>query len=179
MTKATTVATAGNDGSAEADRPDPAAGPRSGTLRLRASLLDVAGGLLFLTMAVWLWLGAAHIDESSEGLIGPAGFPRGIAILLGGSALLMLLQGLNAVRSRQSAQVTVDRPLSVLAAMVLVIIYPILITELGYYVATGLWLLPFLWIAGCRKPITIVLSAGGFLVFTKVLFQMVLGIPLP
>lgn len=150
------------------------------TMRLSAPVLDLIGGLLFLATALWLWFGAASIEDTGQGLNGPAGFPRGVAILLGGSALMLVIQGAAALSGRrQERPVTVQRPMSVLAAIILVILYPFLLHWLGYYAATGLWLLPFFWISGCRSPLLILGCSVGFLVFTKVLFETVLGTPLP
>ena len=71
------------------------------------------------------------------------------------------------------------RPLAVLAAILLICGYPALISAVGYYLATAIWMVPFLLLAGMRRPVGIVASVAGFLLFTKVLFQMVLGTPLP
>lgn len=159
---------------------EPAKHETGPALRLSAPILDVVGGLLFLAVAIWLWIGAAAIDDTGQGLNGPSGFPRGVAILLGGSALLLVVQSFAALAGRSTARpVTVQRPGYVLAAILLVILYPFLLHGLGYYVATGLWLLPFFWVSGCRRPVLILACSAGFLVFTKVLFETVLGTPLP
>jgi hypothetical protein len=62
---------------------------------------------------------------------------------------------------------------------VLVIVYPLLLSHLGFYLATGPWLLVLLFVTGNRKPLPMVLCAAGFLIFTKVIFDMLIGIPLP
>ena len=162
---------------AASEPPNQDSGP---ALHLSGPVLDVIGGLLFLAVAIWLWVGAGSIDDTGQGLNGPSGFPRGVAVLLGGSALLLVVQGFAALAGRSTARpVIVQRPGYVLAAMLLVILYPFLLHWLGYYLATGLWLLPFFWVSGCRRPVLILACSVGFLVFTKVLFETVLGTPLP
>jgi hypothetical protein len=131
-------------------------------------------------MALSLWIGAAYIDKSTPGLRGPADFPRGIALIFGIVSLAMAVRGAIALRNgRTIKMVTFQQPVAVLASMALVIVYPLLLSHLGYYLATGPWLLVLLFATGNRKWLTMLLCAAGFLVFTKVVFEILIGIPLP
>jgi hypothetical protein len=152
--------------------------PPNGT-SLNGPLLNGIGAALLLALATWLWVGAADIDGGGGGMTAPDGFPRLVAVLLGASSLLLLVQSIRAARERGWAPIVVRRPRPVVAAIVLVAVYPLLIATLGYYVATAAWMVPFLLLAGMRHPAGIAASTLGFLLFTKVLFQTVLGTPLP
>ena len=99
-------------------------------------------------------------------------------MLLAASSLLLVLQSARGA-TRRAAAIRIQRPFAVAGAVVLVAIYPVLIAYLGYYAATAIWMVPFLFLAGMRNPVGIVAGTAGFLLFTKVLFQMVLGTPLP
>jgi hypothetical protein len=148
-------------------------------LGIPAWLLNAAIAALLVAMAAWLWIGAEDIADTG-GVVGPAGFPRAIAILLGGSALLVLFQAAHSARlADRHALVRVHRPVSVGLAIVLVVLYPLLISKVGYYIATAVWLAPFLVVCGMRSVLGVFATTAGFLLFTKVLFQMVLGTPLP
>lgn len=156
----------------------PAAGDAA--WHLPAPLLTAAGGMTLFGMAVWLWIGAAQIDGAGSGVTGPDGFPRAIAILLGASSLVMVGQAFRAaIGGTQTEMVEIRRPAPVLAALVLVAVYPFLLDRLHYYVATTIWLAPLLWLTGMRKPLWIVVTTAAFLLFTKVLFEMALGVPMP
>ena len=148
---------------------------------LPAPLLNGIGGVLMIALAAWLWVGAADIEGAGTGTLGPDGFPRLVAALLGLSSLVLVVRSVRAARSGQelTAMIRVPRLQAMAAAILLVAVYPVLIAYLGYFAATTVWMLPFLWVAGMRSPIGIVASAAGFLLFAKVLFQMVLGTPLP
>jgi hypothetical protein len=148
-------------------------------LLLSAQLLDIGFGLLLLGVGIWFWVAAGDIASRSQGLMSPVAFPRGIALMLGGSALAMATRAALRRPSGHGALVTVERPGYVLGAFVMTIAYPLLIGFVGYYIATGLWLPPFLWIAGYRRPIGILACSAGFLLFTRIVFQQVLGTPLP
>ena len=158
--------------------PETAAPKLAPAASLPAPLLNAIGGLLLLAFAIWLWFGAAAIDGAGQGLVGPDGFPRIVAVLLAVSSVLLVLQSARVAKGRVAA-IRVQRPAAVAGAIVLVVIYPVLIAYLGYYAATAIWMLPFLFLAGMRNPVRIVAGTAGFLLFTKVLFQMVLGTPLP
>jgi len=67
----------------------------------------------------------------------------------------------------------------VLAAAVLIILYPLLLTHFGFYATTGLWLLALLWVIGQRNPVWGIITTVGFLVAVKFGFQLAMGIPLP
>jgi hypothetical protein len=149
-------------------------------IAVRLALLDVIFGVALTLLAVALWIGADYIEDGSSGLMGPAGFPRGVALILGATTLLMAISGGLRLRSGSRDEfVTVEQPIPILANIVLVIAYPLLIGTFGYYVATGPWLVVLLFAAGNRKPLPMIAYAAGFLVFTKLVFEMLIGIPLP
>lgn len=148
--------------------------------RIPAFMLDSGIGVVMFAMALWFWLEAAAIQSHSRSLMGPVAFPKAISALLALCALLMIGRSLIPSRlAAAAASVSVERPWFVLAAMGMTIAYPLLIGSLGYYLATGLWLPPFLWIAGYRQPLGMAFATLGFLIFTRVIFQHVLGTPMP
>lgn len=146
---------------------------------ISASMANGIGALLLMALAAWLWIDAAYIDAVGGGGLGPDSFPRLVAALLALCCLVLLIQSVRGAFSRSVGSITVSRPIQVVAAVVLVCVYPPLIGALGYYGATVLWMPPFLILAGMRKPIGIFASVAGFLLFAKVMFQMALGIPMP
>ena len=150
-------------------------------IEVQAGKLDVVGGTALFLLAAWIWYGAADIDVTSSRGLGPAFFPRAIAVLLGGASLILVLQGFapRLFGISSGAVVQVQRPLSVLGAIIVVILYASLIGRLTYYPATALFLPCMLWVAGLRRPLGIIACTIGFLIFTKVVFEIVLGTPLP
>ena len=155
--------------------PSASHGARAGAA-VPAVLLNGVVALLLLGVALWLWFGAAAIADS-HGLVGPSGFPRAVGVLLGGASIAVLVRSVLARRSAPA--VHFGRPPQLVLAIGLVVAYPLLISFTGYYIATALWLPPLLRVSGLRGPVAIVAVTAGFLLFTRVLFQMVLGTPLP
>lgn len=137
-------------------------------------------GVILIAMTAWLWIGAGEIDSRSTGLMGPTSFPHGIAVLLGGTSLILVARAaLTLGTGPRRSFVTVLRPSAVVSAIAMSVIYPLLVGSVGYYIATALWLPPFLWIAGYRRPLGVLACSAGFLVFTWIVFQHVLGTPMP
>lgn len=149
-------------------------------LSLPVPLLDVLVGAIFMLMALFLWIGANYIDRSNTGLVGPGGFPRGVALIFGAVSLAMALRGAIELRSsRSAATVEFVQPFGVVAAMIMVVAYPFLLGFFNYYLVTGPWLIALFLITGFRRPLPMLLCAAGFLVFAKLVFEMLMGIPLP
>ena len=149
-------------------------------LSLPMPLLDVLVGTLFMLIALLLWIGANYIDRSNTGVVGPAGFPRGVALIFGTISLVMALRSAIELRSgRNTAAIEFVQPIAVLAAIVMVVAYPLLLGSFNYYLVTGPWLIGLFLITGFRRPLLMLLCAFGFLVFAKLVFEMLMGIPLP
>ena len=121
-------------------------------LALPMPVVDIVIGAILTAFAVWLWVDAGFIERSSRGLIGPAGFPRGVALLLGAVSLLMAARAAFELRfGRGAAMVQIAQPVAVFAALILVIVYPVLLGHFGYYLVTGPWLVALLFVTGNRK----------------------------
>lgn len=149
-------------------------------LKVPAALADMLVGWLMLAFAIALWVGAGAFAPGAWHAQGPGTFPRGISLLLGVCSLLLLGRALHAWRAgTRPVVVAVRRPRAVVLAMALAAAYPPLIQALGYYPATAVWLPVLLWVAGCRKLKVVVLASLGFLLFSRIVFQQLLGTPMP
>jgi hypothetical protein len=149
-------------------------------LIVRSEVIDLVIGSCLIGLAVAFWLGAAQFDEADASGVGAATFPRGIAVLLAVAAAMLVVRAVAALSGRIPSTITVtERPGPVVAGMALVILFPVLVTTLGYYIGSALWMPAFFVIAGYRKPLGIVVLTAGFLAFAKVAFEMTLGVRLP
>lgn len=150
-------------------------------LAIPSVVLESAVGAFMLAVAAWFWFESYSIEtRAPSSLSGPVAFPRGIAAMLAVCSVLFVWRTVAArIRTGRSRDIPVERPAAVLASMVLVVLYPLMLEWMGFYVATGAWLPVLLWVSGYKRPVGIVLVSAGFLVFTKVVFQQALGTPLP
>ena len=149
-------------------------------LVVRQEILDILIGAAVFGVAAWFWIAAADIADEGEPGIGPTAFPRGLALCLGAAALVLVARAVMRIAARrfESESVT-GRPLYVLAGIVLVVVFPAVMARFGYYPAMGLLIPSLLWVAGYRKPLGFVLYTVGFLAFTKLVFGLILKVPLP
>ena len=149
-------------------------------LEFRPEILDLFIATALGGLALAFWFGAAAFDEGDASGVGPATFPRGLALLLGVVTLILALRAaVGLARLRPQATASIERPLAVALGIVLVALFPLLMSSLGYYLATAAWLPLLLFVAGYRKPIGILVYTAGFLAFVKLGFDMILRTPLP
>lgn len=154
--------------------------PEAGTFSLSLEIGDIAVGLALTALASWFFFQASILPDFSGTAIGAADFPKGLAALLGLTSIVFAGAGVRRLISGHvKERVTVRQPIRVLLGIVLLIVFPLMMDAFGYYPAMAIFLSAFLYVANCRSPIAIVLYVGGFLLFTKLVFEMLLGTPLP
>jgi putative tricarboxylic transport membrane protein len=154
--------------------------PWTGRLAVRSEVIDLVIGCSLVLLAATFWLVAAQFDEADTTGVGAATFPRGIAVLRGVAAIMLVARAFLTLRGRLPSGITVTgRPGYVVAGMGLVVLFPVLMTSLGFYIGSALWMPALFLVAGYRRPLGIVLLTAGFLAFAKVAFEMTLGVRLP
>jgi hypothetical protein len=154
--------------------------PAPQELVVRSEIIDLVVGVCLALLAAAFWLGAAQFYEVDVTGTGPATFPRGIAVLLGVGAILLVARALVTLRGKGPAALTIaGRPGHVTAGIVLVVLFPVLMTILGYYISTAILMPALFVVAGYRKPLGIIIYTAGFLAFARVAFEMILGVRLP
>lgn len=150
------------------------------TVTIRQEWGDLAVGGAILAMAAWFYATAGTIEDFSGGGIGAADFPQGIAALLGLGTLVILVGALSRLLADgRGRTIVIRRYRHVAGGMVLLVAFPALMESFGFYLAMTPWLAAFLVLAGERRPLHVIAYVAGFLLFTKVTFEMILGTPLP
>ncbi|WP_062228447.1 tripartite tricarboxylate transporter TctB family protein [Aureimonas frigidaquae] len=153
--------------------------PPAPTVSVRAEWGDIVVALAILCMAAWFFVTAGTLEDYSGEGIGAADFPTGIAALLGIGTLIIISAALRRlVGGGTRGGITVRRYVHVALGMLLLVAFPYLMEHFGYYSAMGVWLAAFLVLCDVRRPIPIILYVGGFLLFTKLVFEILLGTPL-
>lgn len=160
-------------------REDGADGPGHTGLDVRAGIIETVVAVSLIAVAVWFWLDSYSFDEGGRGLMGPAAFPRVVALLLAVSSLVLGTKGVRQMIRPNTGPVTFRRSSAVLLVAGLVVLYPFLLPRFGFYPTTGVWLLALLWCAGQRNVLWALVTMLAFLVVVKLVFQMGMGIPLP
>jgi hypothetical protein len=148
--------------------------PRLGLPAYVYDLIVYAGlaatGLVFL-------IGGLGLEGDERRTIDPGTVP---AIAGGLLVLLSVIGTVLALKSRSSlAEVEVERPLHVLLAMALILIFPPAVDSFGYYSTTSVWLPAFIWAAGARAWTHYLITMVMVLALAHFLFENILGTPLP
>jgi hypothetical protein len=153
--------------------------PESGPfLTVRHEWGDLLVGSALLATAAWFYITGSQLDDYSGPGIGAADFPQGLAALLGLGVLVILVGATRRLASNKNPRfIVVRRYGHVGIGMALLVAFPALMKAVGYYPAMTAWLAAFLVLAGIRHPLHVVGYVAGFLVFTKVVFEMILGTP--
>jgi putative tricarboxylic transport membrane protein len=134
---------------------------------------DVLGGLAVIAVAAFAFWLARKLPTSAAGSMGPGALPKGLAMLLGGLGVVLLL---NAFKSEGLARWSVRGPLFVLGALVLfgltvrplglAVAGPVLIAAAGFASSEVRW----------RETLVFGLAMT---VFCVGLFKFALGLPIP
>lgn len=153
--------------------------PPAQEVTVRSEYGDIIAGLALAAVAAWFLMEATVLPDYSGTAIGAADFPKGLAFLLL-LAVLTLVTGavLRLTSGRSGESSTIRRPLRVLAGASLLIAFPIMMTYAGYYIAMAIFLAAILYVADVTRPLPLICCVAGFLLFTKIVFEMILLTPL-
>lgn len=148
--------------------------PRLGLPAYVYDLIVYAGlaatGLAFL-------IGGLGLEGDPRRTIDPGTVP---AIAGGLLVVLSVIGSVLALRHRNNlAEVEVERPLHVLLAMALILIFPPAIDNFGYYTTAIVWVPAFIWAAGARSWTHYLIAIVTVLALARFVFEMTLGTPLP
>lgn len=138
---------------------------RSSTNRLFA-----AGGL---GLAAALFLGANSFPDRA------ADAARYVFFLAGTLAVLSLVLFLQKTPSPDSHVQWVRAPRNFTVTIAVMITYGILIPWLGFFPASGFFMIALSWMLGFRRPLFVLLATGLILGFVYLVFVHFLGVPVP
>lgn len=142
---------------------------------MRIGLSIVSG--LFLLLGAAMIIGASGFSDSSMTLGAPG--PGRMPTICGWAIVVLSTLILIRVARQGSAEPLAFPQLPRVAVMAAAgVLYVVVLPVLGYYVATPLFLVPVLLLLRASR-VTAVAVAAGFVGFIFVVFEQLLGVPLP
>lgn len=141
-----------------------------------APLFDLIICGTLLVMGLWFIIAALKLPTTT------AAFDPGTFPLISGSLLILLSAiqiGLTVAGKGRPGIVTFQRPVWLGVGMVLIVAFPFAVETFGYYIVAVIWVPVFGWVAGIRRPLSLVATTAIVLLLAKGIFEMLLGIPLP
>ena len=155
---------------------DEATPPPDATVAISAKAYDIAICGALCLLGLWFIYGALQMPGGRD-VFDPGTFP----LIAGGAlAALSAFQIVLTLTGRgESGTLIVRRPVAVVLGMLLVLLFPLGVERLGYYLVAVVWVPVFGWLAGIRKPLHLLLATAIVLLLAKGIFEMLLGTPLP
>jgi polyferredoxin len=160
---------------------DRASRPEQMVLRLPMWLCELIGSGVLL-WAFWVYLAQARALKAplNPADMGAGGFP----ILLGtigfsALVLLIVLLVIRRTRSPRSHELTIPRPLFVLATMALMAGQAVLFDLVGALVSVFVFSVATIWLCGERRPLHVLGVPVLLAAFIYVVFVLALGVSLP
>jgi putative tricarboxylic transport membrane protein len=142
---------------------------------MRAKLLrqDFLGGLAIVAVAAFAYWQARHLPTAAAGGMGPGTLPKGLAVLLGGLGMLLML---HSVKSESMGRWSVRGPLFVLGGLVL---FGIAVRPLGLAVAGPLAIAAAAFASSEVRWRETLIYGVLMTLFCIGLFKYALGLPIP
>ena len=134
----------------------------------------------FLVLAVLLFRSTASYPESVQG--STAMYVRFLGAALGLLCALELIFTLKRRRDDDNPPEKMNiavKPVRFWSLFLLLVIYCTALSTLGFYIASALFLPLSMILLGARKPLTILLTSGGVLLFVYFVFARLLEVSLP
>jgi putative tricarboxylic transport membrane protein len=142
---------------------------------MRANLLrqDFLGGLAIIAVAVFAYWQARHLPTAAAGGMGPGTLPKGLAVLLGGLGVLLVL---HSFKSERMGRWSVRGPLFVLGGLVL---FGLTVRPLGLAVAGPLAIAAAAFASSEVRWRETLIYGVAMTLFCIGLFKFALGLPIP
>ncbi len=131
----------------------------------------------FLILAVLLYRSTANFPSTVQG--STAMYVRFLGVALGGLCALELFFSLKKKQTETKKMDLAPRPVQFWGLLVLLVIYSALLSTLGFYLASTLFLPLAMLLLGGRKPLTICLSTAAVILFVYLVFDRLLQVSLP
>ncbi len=149
-------------------------------ITISSETADLLAASILILGSIWYIIQAMGFPTRGSAWVQAHTFPIGIGILGILSAIVLGFLAIRRIQTKQFLEVVeVHKPLIVLFGLVCTLLYVLVINWLGFYLTSALFTTAFGYAAGIRKLWALSALTLGFLAFTKLIFDMALGTPLP
>lgn len=147
---------------------------------MRLSHGEIISGGLFFALAGWFLTKAIRFPPPLNTIdVGPGAFPKLISVAILIMSALLIAQGIIGLKKGTSTTIIIKRRNKMIGSVVTLVLYVVSMPMIGYYLSTAICLPVLLVTAEERKWKSVLLLTVGFLLFSKVGFEMLLDVPLP
>ncbi len=114
-----------------------------------------------------------------ERAVSAARYVNFLGITMGVLSLILLLSSIRENERNSERVVWIESPLHFVETLIGIIVYFVLINWLGFFVSSLLFLIILGWFLGYRKPLKLIASSVGLLLFIYFVFVRFLTVPVP
>jgi putative tricarboxylic transport membrane protein len=147
---------------------------------LKSKTANIIGCIFFILIGIWFLVNSLFLSGTQNAMdVGPSAFP----IL--SSAGIILASGVYLVREvrkgkkDEAERITIRNQNKVLLSMIFLVAYVMVMQMAGYYIASVLFIPIVLFTVGVRRLVQLVPLSAGFVLFAYVVFDVLLGVPMP
>ncbi|MBI2529196.1 MAG: tripartite tricarboxylate transporter TctB family protein [Candidatus Rokubacteria bacterium] len=144
----------------------------------RAAWSDVVGGAAFLALASVVCVAAARLSVGTALAPGPGFYPLVLGIALAVPAAVLFVRGVRRTRTVPAATAHVP-PGAVLVVAADLLVYPVLLTYLGFVVATLVFLVVIFRGVELKRWLPATVTAALITLVAYLVFAYALRIPFP
>lgn len=162
------------------EKETPSAQKKEWYIAIRSETADLVAASILILGSIWYIIQAMGFPTRGSAWVQASTFPIGIGILAILTAIVLGLLAIRRIRTRQRLEVVaIHKPLIVLFGLICTLVYALVLNGLGFYLTSAIFTMVFGYVAGIRKLWALFALTLGFLAFTKLIFEMTLGTPLP
>jgi putative tricarboxylic transport membrane protein len=141
---------------------------------------NIIGCIFFILIGLWFLINSLFLAGTQNAMdVGPSAFPMLSAvgiILVSAVCIVRFVRGRN---KEEAEKITIRNQNKVLLSMALLVAYVLVMQMAGYYIASILFIPVFLYAVGVKRLVQLVPISAGFVLFAYVVFDYLLGVPMP
>ena len=140
---------------------------------LKGRIQDLVIGVIALAVGVFLFLQTNEFPEITRN------FSRIILIILIAIGAVLIITSIINGKKPGPEEVSLKEFKNPMLAFLIIIVYVVMMEYIGFFVASAICIPALMLFMGQRKPIPMIATTAGALLFVYVLFVMQLGLRLP
>ncbi len=139
----------------------------------KSRIQDLVIGIVCAAVGIWAWIISLQFPATTQMYTHVA-----LGAFIGLSAILIVWSVIHAkVPGGEVVQPAIFK--NPMLTFVMILVYVLLLDKIGFFVASAVFMLGFMWFMGYRKPLTMILTTVGMLGFIYLLFVYELHVSLP
>ena len=139
---------------------------------------NIGISIVLLLISAAMFLGTSGMP-GIEGTIGPGAWPRILSVVMAVLAVLLLLQSLKDASAKESPFSWGPGLKRVLAGIFVLAVFCVVLYFFGFMIASAVMIPAVMLLFGEKRPLILLATTVGVLLFVYVIFAMVLNLPLP